>query len=253
MAEEESLCVRRERRYKTCDDQTLHCDTFVEFDEPVHGSIIDISPSGLRMLSEGKFAVGQAFLTELSTDRLHGVFPGIVRRVEPWVDGKSVLGVQLLEPIPGDVLEILAHEKVINRRREDRVQWGQTAKLDWELGEESIDVEIKDCSQGGLKVMTQVEIPPDARLRLHVKSEATGEDPIIAAKTIWQREVENGHEAGLAFITREMPEVVANIIASGVAVDASPAPKNRSIRLSVLAAAVAAVLGFCLLQIGFVG
>jgi hypothetical protein len=253
MAEEESLCVRRERRYKTCDEQALHCDTFVEFDEPVQGSIIDISPSGLRMLSDGKFAVGQAFLTELKTDRLHGVFPGIVRRVEPWVDGKSVLGVQLLESIPNDVLEILAHENVINRRREDRVRWGQTAKLDWELGEETIDVEIKDCSQGGLKILTQVEIPPDARLRLHVNSDDTGEDTIIAAKTIWQRKVDGGHEAGLAFITREMPEVVANIIASGATIDVPLTPKERAIRISVLAAAVAAVLGFCLLQIGLVG
>ena len=254
MSEEETLCVRKERRYKTCDDQKLQCDTFVEFDEPKHGNIIDLSASGLRMLSEGKFIVGQAFLTELKTDRLHGVFPGVIRRIEPWMDGKSLLGVQLLEPIPDDVLETLAHENVINRRREDRVDWGQTARLEWELGEESVEVEIKDCSQGGLKIVSPSPIPEDARLRLHVLSEETGHDTVIAAKAIWQRNLDEGCETGLAFITREMPELVAQQLASRTPVAvAQQAARRRAMRLSVLAVAISAVLGFCLLHIGLTG
>ncbi|QDT12361.1 PilZ domain-containing protein [Planctomycetes bacterium K23_9] len=253
MEDEATLCVRKERRYKTCDDQSLRCDTFVEFDEPVQGNVIDISPGGLRMLSEGTFKIGQPFVTELKTNELHGVFPGIVRRVEPWVDGKSVLGVQLLESIPEEVLESLAHENVINRRREDRVDWRQNAKLNWELHESQVDIEIQDCSSGGLKIALKEPLPEGARLRIHVLSPDTDEETIIAAKTVWQSERKGTFEAGLAFITREIPDLVADVLSHGMVAEVDSLNRKRSMRRSVLVAAVATVLCLALTQTGLLG
>ncbi|MGB7346025.1 MAG: PilZ domain-containing protein [Pirellulaceae bacterium] len=253
MDEEATLCVRKERRYKTCDDQTLHCDSFVEFEDPVQGNVIDISPSGLRMLSEGTFKVGQAFLTELKTDQMHGVYSGIVRRVEPWVNGKSVLGVQLLETIPDDVLEALANEHVINRRREDRVDWKQAATVNWELHDQPIDVEIQDCSMGGLRIASQQQIPAGARLRIQVTSNDGEDETLIAAKTVWQSELAEGFEVGLAFITRDLPERVAEIVNKQPSVEAAAQQRKRSMRLSVMVAAVTAVCCFSLFRIGVLG
>ena len=104
MNNEETLCKRKERRFKTCEENGLKCLVFVDVNEPVSGTVIDVSPSGLRLLVEGRPNIGDPFITELTSNRLHGVFPGIIRRVTPWVDGKYVLGVQLLETIPDSCL-----------------------------------------------------------------------------------------------------------------------------------------------------
>jgi len=252
MEDDATLCARKERRYKTNDDQSLQCDTFVEFDDPVQGNVIDISPSGLRMLSEGSFKIGQAFITELKTDQLHGVFPGVVRRVQPWVDGKSVLGVQLLEPIPDDVLEALATENVINRRREDRVEWQQPAKLNWELHDSQVDIDIQDCSPGGLRISLSEPIPEGTRLRIQVPSGRDQEDVTIAAKTVWQTEKDGNHEAGLVFITRDLPDMVADVLRQNDDVEESTTTK-RTVRIGILAAAVAAVFCLALTQTGLLG
>lgn len=247
MSSNEPLEQRREQRYVASGDD-LQTETFIEFNDPIEGTVIDISPHGLRLLCQGSFAVDQAFVTELKTDRLHGVFPGIIRRVDPWVDGKSVLGCELLEPIPADVLETLAREEAINRRCEDRVEWTQSAKLSYELQPGEIDVEVKDCSLGGMKIATASTIPNDVCVRMQVDV-GDGEEVVIDARTVWQNETEDGCSVGLSF-TKRVPQIVADVLAAGGS-NQDPEQsvvRESTLRPSIMIAAAIIVCGAVLWQ-----
>ncbi len=230
MNNEETLCKRKERRFKTCEENGLKCLVFVDVNEPVSGTVIDVSPSGLRLLVEGRPNIGDPFITELTSNRLHGVFPGIIRRVTPWVDGKYVLGVQLLETIPDSILETLANESVINRRGGDRVEWRQPAIISWELNTEDVEIEIQDCSRGGLKLFSKTKLPMDANMRILVQV-AAGEEMVMEGVTVWERKADavpvEGWHYGLAFTRKEIPAAVRKVLGELDPVeDLPPRPKK---------------------------
>lgn len=210
MKPQTELCKRKERRFKTCDQDSLQCKTFVDVKQPVSGTVIDISPGGLRLLCAGEFKVGEPFLTELATDEMKGVFPGIIRRIEPWTDGKCVLGCQLLENIPDELLDELSLEGAINRRRDARVAWAQPALMSCELRSGEDEIKIIDCSHGGLKIFSKSRIPENVMLR--IRTEMEGEKIVIEAKAIWQTEQDDGFYAGVSYTTRDVPEAVARIL-----------------------------------------
>ncbi len=244
---------RKEPRFKTCDGQVLGCICAVKNDDPHSGTVIDLSTSGLRMLCEGSFAVGQEFAATLKTDRSHGVFRGVIRRVEPWVNGQSVLGCQLLDAIPEDVLQELAERGIINRRRDQRLEWKQPAKMAWELQRDEIDIDIEDCSVGGLKITSPKAIPDNIRLRIRIHMDDEGE-AILSARSVWQSQQDDCFQAGLAFTTREVPPIVTRMLAGGTAEEpAWSAARQPAMRRSVLVAAVIVVLGLALRQIGVWG
>lgn len=240
MTNEDSNCRRKEPRFKASEDKKLLCQVFVDVNEPVQGHVLDVSSNGLRMFCEGDFQSGSAFLTELKTDVLHGVFPGIVRRVTPWVGGGCVLGCQLLETIPDEVLEELARQHIVNRRQDERVEWNQPAKMTFQLGPGEIDVTIKDCSSGGLRLVSTDRVPDDTCVRLKLPGNA--ENPVtIEARTVWQTQIEEGWSVGLSFIRREVPESVVQILCSQ---KAEPESRNEGLDLRRAAVVTAAVATF---------
>ena len=253
MIEDETLGRRKEPRYKTQPDHSLLCDCFYHEDDPKPGSIIDVSSGGIRFLSEGKFSTGQTVLIELKTDHSHGAFGGIIRRIQPWVDGKFVLGCELIERLPYDVLEALAKAGVVNRRRDERIDWKQPAKLSWELQPGEIDIEIHDCSSDGMRISSPVEIPDDVRLRIRVE-EGGDERFVVDAKSVWQLENEDQFLTGLAFITKELPDGLTQILSqrSREQRNGSIANREPAIRSSLLIAAAMILLGVTLMQTGFI-
>ncbi len=251
MHADETLSKRKERRFKTCDGKSLQCDTVVNEDDINHGTVIDISPSGLRLLCEGQFRVGQTISTELRTDRSHGTYRGVIRRVEPWVGGQSILGCQLNDTIPHEILEALAHEGVVNRRRDDRIVWKQPAKMSWELQPGDIDIEIQDCSPDGMKISSRKTIPDDVRVRIHVDI-GDQEPMVIDARTAWQLEQQDGCLAGLSFTKREIPEALTRILAEadGTSVAEKKGKRLSLVRRTIWAATAIVVFGLTLLQTG---
>jgi hypothetical protein len=251
---DKNLGKRKEKRFVVCDDERLQSETFIEFDDPIEGTVIDISPHGLRLLCQGSFSVGQAFVTELKTDRLHGVFPGIIRRISPWMDGKSVLGCQLFEAIPDDLLETLALEEVINRRDNDRVDWNQSAKMSWELQSGEVDIEVQDCSLGGLKIASQTAVPDNVCVRVRIEV-GDGEHVTIDARTAWQTEQEYGCSMGLAFTKHEVPEVITRALAEGSSSKdvVDTVLTKSSMRVSIMIAATIVACGAAMWQTGMWG
>ena len=247
MTQKNELYRRKERRFKTCDEERLQCNTFIDVQDPVEGAIIDISPNGLRMLASGEFKVGQAFITELITDKMEGLFPGVIRRIAPWTDGKFVLGCQLLEPIPDELLDSLALDGIINRRRDHRVQWAQSARMSCELRRGEEEIEIRDCSHGGLKIISKTPLPEGVMLR--IRTEADDEKLVIDAKTVWQSESEDGFQGGVAFTTRDVPEAVARILERGERVENTSEPKKRPFGLMLMLATVVVIACFAVTQV----
>ncbi len=254
MTTEELLCNRREPRFKTSDDQPLQCNTKIDEENFIEGAVIDISSGGLRLLCEGSFTVGQTFLTELQTDRSHGSFRGVIRRVEPWKGGQAILGCQLIDRIPAAALERLAQEGSVNRRRDDRVHWAQPAKISWELQAGDVDIEVQDCSPGGLKISSPTAIPDDLRLRICIDM-GDDEQLLVDAKSVWQHPQPEGVIAGLAFTKKDVPDAVRRILEMDDPREQLAAiEKRRSLlRRGGLAVAGIFVLGVALWQAGVWG
>ena len=204
---------RREPRYKTSSDQRLRCRTAV--DEPGNGqiwegTIIDISPSGMRLLSDGDFQVGQPIWTELKTTRSHGIYRGDVRRIEPWVAGQLILGCSLRDTIPNEVLQELASEGVINRRADGRFSIDVPGAISWPLSAEEIAVKIQDYSSGGMKLLSEERIPEQTRLRL--RFEAGGQEVTLEAKSAWTRQTDQGWITGVGLVDHDAPTIVADTL-----------------------------------------
>ena len=252
MNDQQTLGRRKELRFKTVDDNALQCACFHEDEKPKLARIIDISSGGLRMLCDGRFSVGQAVLFELGTDRSHGTFGGVVRRVEPWVGGQCLLGCELVERIADDILEEFAHQGIINRRQDDRLDWNQPATMSWELQTGAVDIKILDASTEGMKISSPTAIPENARLRIGIDTES--EEPIVVeAATIWQREDNQQHLAGVAFLNCETSASVIQILRQRNAPETRGEPVFRrpSIRPSLLVAASTILVAVTLLQSGF--
>ena len=161
------------------------------------------------MICEGQFEVGQTIHTLLHTDRPQGLYKGTVRRVEPWVDGKSVLGCSLNNRIPDSVLEDLAAEGVVNRRADDRYGLDEMATVSWQLNPGEVDVRLQDYSYGGMRVESPIALPDDAHLRICI--ELADENVVLEGKSVWQRQSTDGFSAGIAFTNREAAATVAQL------------------------------------------
>ncbi len=240
MADLPQISKRKEPRFKICDGSTLACDAAVGEKSLSQGSVIDISATGMRLLCKGQFEPGQSFAVELMTNRSHGVYGGKVRRVQPWVGGQTILGCQLDDPIPADVLEDLAGEGVVNRRNDERVVWEHPAQMSWELQPGEIDISIVDYSPGGMKVYSQHEIPENVRLRIRVET-PDDDEIVVAATTVWKTEDDQGFQAGLAFTSRDAPEKIDRLHRDSE--DPTPiANRPRRIRQSIMVAAALILL-----------
>lgn len=201
---DQSICKRKERRYRSSEDNRLRCETALADCGLRRGTVIDLSNSGLRLLCEGNFEAGQNIFTELTTIRSHGIYRGIIRRVEPWVDGQSVLGCSLEDKIPDSVLQELAAEGAVNRRSDDRIEVNQPAKLSWPLCGREVDVQLIDFSNGGMKLVSPLPVPDDAKLRFRVQV-GDNEELVVQAKLAWLNEFDEGCVVGVAFTERDDP------------------------------------------------
>lgn len=204
-----SICTRKERRYSASSDRLLHCETAVEEGGLRLGHVVDLSSTGVRLLCEGLFQVGQTIRTQLLTDRSHGIYCGTVRRVEPWVDGQSIVGCSLEDAVPQSILEELAAEGIVNRRSDDRYTVDRKAAVAWQLNTGEVEVQIKDYSSGGLRVESSLPIPADARLRIRI--ELSDEELVLTGKSVWQQESADRFMAGIAFTHPDAPARVSKL------------------------------------------
>jgi len=160
----------------------------------------------------------------------------------------------LVDRISDDVLEEFAHQGVINRRRDNRLNWNQPAKMSWELQAGAVDIKILDCSTEGMKISSQTAIPENVRLRVRLDMES--EEPIVVeAATIWQREDNDRHLAGVAFLNCDTSAAVTQILTQRNARTTTGKTTFRrpSIRPSLLIAASTILVAVTLLQAGFLG
>ena len=212
-ASKRTVDTRKEPRFKTGEgDKQLHCETTLSVCGIRRGTVVDISKSGIRLLCEGAFEVGQPIFTELTTDRSHGIYQGLIRRVEPWNNEMSILGCSLDDPIPEDVLEELAGDGVVNRRAEDRMEIEEKAKVSWQLNNgQEFEVDVKDYSPGGMRLASTIDIPANVRLR--VRFDRAGEEPVVVeAKAVWYAWTGKDIEAGVQFTDAESPRRFASHI-----------------------------------------
>jgi hypothetical protein len=206
---DQSICTRRERRYKVSESM-LRCEVALEEGGLRRGTVIDLSATGLRMVCDGRFDASQGFSVELTTDRSHGIYRGTIRRVEPWVAGKSVLGCSLTDRIPDSILQTLSSESIVDRRCDDRVSLYLDATVSWQLHQGNIDAELRDLSSGGMRLFAIREIPKDTRIRVQI--ELYGEELVLEGRPVWQNQSEAGYDIGVAFTDRDAPAMVSRIL-----------------------------------------
>lgn len=241
--------TRKEPRFKTGQgEKALHCETTLSMCGLRHGTVIDISKSGIRLLCEGNFEVGQPIFTELTTDRSHGIYRGVIRRVEPWNNGQSILGCSLDDEIADEVLEELATDGVVNRRAEDRMKIEEKAKLSWQLNHgEEVEVDVKDYSPGGMRITSTVDIPNNVRLRVRFDPDDEDDQVILEAQAIWLAEEGDDIEAGVQFTDAKSPHKMVEYVRKQAEAemndqqDDEPNEEIATLRPMYLCAAVALV------------
>lgn len=249
LVRDQSICTRKERRYKTNDDNLLRCETALEEGGLRHGRVLDLSSTGLRMVCEGKFSAGAAFTVQLTTDRSHGMYRGVVRRVDPWVGGKTVIGCSLNDTIPDSVLEELARQEVVDRRSDERIEIVRQVKISWQLQAGEIDGELRDCSYGGMKLQTKTAVPMDSRLRIRVQ-DVDGQWIVVEGNSVWQRQQEDESYVGVAFTQKDAPGLISPLLnqKSETAPTSAPftGPRMRPVSYAACAVIVAyTILMFC--------
>ena len=206
---DQSICTRRERRYKVSESM-LRCEVALEEGGVRRGTVIDLSATGLRMVCDGRFDPNAKFSVDLATDRSFGIYRGTIRRVEPWVAGKSVLGCSLDDRIPEHVLQSLSSDSIIDRRSDDRVSMYLDATVSWQLNQGCVDAELRDLSSGGMRLFAIREIPQDTRIRIQI--DLYGEMLVLEGRPVWQKRDEAGYDVGVAFTNRNAPTMVSKIL-----------------------------------------
>ena len=210
MSQSDNVCNRKEPRFRVCRDEVFECETTIAEETAGSASLVDVSSNGLRLLCEGQFEVGMAFSTELRTKRSQATYHGVIRNVEPWADTQSMVGCELSEPIPPEVLQELIAEGIVNRRCDDRITWDKPAALSGDQNTEELDVEIRDYSPGGIRLFSQEPIPDNVALKVRVQC-SLGDEVVVAATTIWKSQKDDGCHAGLAFTTCDGPHKISEI------------------------------------------
>jgi len=208
---EASADNRKQRRFKTNEAQVLACSIEVGGTKSWSGTVIDLSNNGMRLLSSGHYRVGDKIRVVMDTDLPTDEFLGEVRYVEPWVGGQTILGCSLNAHIGDAVLHELADQGFLNRRSDPRIEVTHPAKMFWPLHPDRVDIELRDYSNGGLMIHTDVVIPDDKRLRVCIDGEG-GSDLCFETRLQWKRVSENGCIAGLAFVHNDAPQRVARIL-----------------------------------------
>jgi hypothetical protein len=202
---------RQEQRFKVGKGSLPACGTEANGGKTRRGTVVDLSCSGIRLLCAGTFGIGQTISTELTTDRSHGVYKGVIRRVEPWVDGQSLLGCKLDDQIPESVLEGLSSEGAVNRRSEDRINMNHKATVRWPLQQGEVDVEVQDYSTGGMRISSSLPIPDDVRMLVRIDL-ADNDQLVIDVKTVWQHDSDDGCVAGVTYTHQETHDAVARAL-----------------------------------------
>lgn len=196
--------TRKDRRYKTSEAHVSRCQTSAEDvsaedgadifvgsveaftqDSISNGTVVDLSTSGIRLLSQGTLQAAQKIRTELLTYRSHGIYRGVVRRVEPEVGGQSILGCSLDDPMAESVLQDLANEGVVSRRAGGRIRLSHAAKSRWPLNVEETEIQIRDYPKGGIKIESPIDVPDGGSLR--IEFEADSSEPLsVQASLVWE-------------------------------------------------------------------
>lgn len=208
---ETSADNRKQRRFKTNEAQVLACSIEVDGEQSCPGTVIDLSNNGMRLLSSGQYRVGEKIRVIMDTDLPTDEFLGEVRYVEPWVGGQTILGCSLNKHIGDAVLHKLADQGFLNRRSDPRIEVMHPAKMFWPLHPDRVDIELRDYSNGGLMIHTDVIIPDDKRLRVCIDCEDDS-DLCVETKLQWKRVSDNGCIAGLAFVHNDAPQRVARVL-----------------------------------------
>lgn len=176
--------TRKEPRFTATNGaKKLQCETTLAVCGIRRGEVVDISKNGIRLLCDGSFEVGQPIFTELTTDRSHGIYQGMIRRVERWPDGGSILGCSLDDPIPDEILEQLAGDGVVSRVS-DLPLGVQRA-----LNQQPFNQEGHEFDHSGDSVdrrnASAVDLPTNVRLRVRFDAVAEEDPVIVEAKAIW--------------------------------------------------------------------
>ncbi len=207
---------RKQGWCKTDDTQVLGCSIKVDGVGGNTGTVIEVSRSGIRLRSVGQYRVGQMIQVSMNIEWLADGFHGEVRSVEPTGDGETILGCSMNETIGDAVLHKLADQGLLTRRSDPRIQVTHRARMFWQMTPEQVtpeqlDILLRDYSNGGLMIQTDVAIPDDNRLRLLIAGEDEKE-LCVETRLQWKRASGNGCLAGLAFIDDDSPQRVARVL-----------------------------------------
>ena len=208
---EDSADNRKQRWYRTNEMHTLACCIAADGVAGNSGIVLGLSSSEIQVLCRGEYRVGQRIQVKMGADLPADFLRGEVQYIEPGKEGEIILGCSLNEKIGDAVLKTLADQGFFKRRRDARIEVTHSARMFWPQHPDQVQIELRDYSDGGLMIETDVAIPDENHLKLVIAGEDDN-DLCVETKLQWKRISENGCLAGLAFVDDDAPERVARVL-----------------------------------------
>jgi hypothetical protein len=153
------------------------------------------------------------------------------------------LGCALNPKLPDQVLTDLATNGFLQRRRHQRRPIDVAARMRCEGILNTADVQIVDVSAGGFRVRSTQEAGVGRRILLQLDSGPDQTD-LLVAQAAWQMRQEDEYEVGCAFVNKQGPQLLHDVLQrqGNPDGDEAPAPRKRSsARLLTLALLLAAL------------
>ncbi len=168
------------------------------------GMLLDLSRNGIRLMLEEPIPLKKAIHLRIRAIELD--FDCTLSAEVCWIRSRGpkqwLLGCSFATDFPEEALVTLAQEGFLNRRKDPRVPISVTAFARQELMPEAINVRLEDYSRGGFRMFTPLSMNVGERALILVRDE--GGSPLsIAARVLWQLEVDGGMFVGCGFLNPE--------------------------------------------------
>jgi hypothetical protein len=220
-AHQDQLSQSRERepRYRVINSERMTTAAEAMIDnELVHQQVelIDISLHGAKFSIDRSLPKGTIIDLTLQVPELdmNVTISAEVRWSQLRSGGHSHVGCSFITPLSADIYVDLATVGLLDRRLEPRRQISLDASVQEELaGKEADRATILDYSSGGMRVRCQNSKRLGERLLIELR-DPEGNLTTIPAKTIWQREFDDGFHVGCCFLNNDGYESLQRILRS---------------------------------------
>lgn len=247
--------ARREPRYSVTRPNatavTLVSSNASGVDHIAHGTLADISRTGLRSALPNNIPVGTHVRLQLSVPEayLDLICEGVIRWAQPRDHDSWWIGCFLDQKLEDSVIEALAQADVINRRSDERFAIRVPAEAKGELSGELVSVKLVNYSGGGLCIETDdPSLNANGRLLLIFNRDQDNETR-VTLRSVWSEQGNGVIRIGCSYLSNNGFERVRSVVEPDREDDPNPMAQFARAKRGISTIIVYAVVMLATLQL----